>query len=86
MKADIQEKVVDEIRRIPKDRLPELYDVIHFFRLGLETGRQDKEDIMRFAGCWKDMTDKEFHDFSNNMAERRRKAFSGRMDHDSLID
>lgn len=86
MATDLQEKVVEEIKRIPKDRLPELYDLIHFFRLGLETGRQDKEDVMRFAGCWKDITDKEFNDFANDMTERRRKAFSGRMNRETIID
>ena len=29
-------KVIDEIKRIPPSRLSEVYDFIHFFRLGLE--------------------------------------------------
>ena len=86
MEADLQEKIVDEIRRIPIDRLPQIYDIIHFFRLSLETDRQDKKDVMRFAGCWEDMTEKDFNDLSNDITERRRKAFSGRMDHESIID
>jgi hypothetical protein len=87
MESDLQEKVVDEIRRIPIDRLPQLYDIIHFFRLSLEIDRQDKKkDVMRFAGCWEDMTEKDFNDLSNDITERRRKAFSGRMDHESIID
>lgn len=31
----LQEKIVDEIRRIPNSKLPKLYDLIHYFRLGL---------------------------------------------------
>ena len=34
--------------------------------------KNDIEDIMRFAGCWRDMTDKEFEDFSKDIKERRR--------------
>ncbi|NJN22069.1 MAG: hypothetical protein HC812_13905 [Leptolyngbya sp. RL_3_1] len=31
-------RVIDEIKRIPQDRLSEVYSFIHFFRLGLESG------------------------------------------------
>jgi len=31
----LQDKIVDEIQRIPHSKLPELYDLIHYFRLGL---------------------------------------------------
>ncbi|MGD1906076.1 MAG: hypothetical protein ACFB0C_08800 [Leptolyngbyaceae cyanobacterium] len=30
-------RVIDEIKRIPQDRLSEVYSFIHFFRLGLES-------------------------------------------------
>lgn len=78
--------VIEEIRLVPKDRLPELYNFIHFFRLGLERVRDDAEDIMQFAGCWQDMTDEEFEDFSQEIAERRRRAFSGRADRETITD
>ena len=79
-------EVMEEIRLVPKDRLPAIYDFIHFFRLGLETVWNDTEEIMRFAGCWQDMTDEEFEDFSQEIAERRRQAFSGRADRETIID
>jgi len=79
-------EVMEEIRLVPKDRLPTVYDFIHFFRLGLETVRDDTKDIMRFAGCWQDMTDEEFEDFSQEIAERRRQAFSGRADRETITD
>jgi|GEM_PF-476918 hypothetical protein len=78
--ADIQSQIMEELRLIPKDRLPELYDFIHFFRLGLEAVKDDTEEIMRFSGCWQDMTQREFEDFSEEIAERRRQAFSRRAD------
>ena len=67
-------QVIEEIRLVPKDRLREIYNFIHFFRLGLETIRDETEDIMRFAGCWQDMTDDEFEDFSQEIADRRKQA------------
>lgn len=79
-------QVIEEIRLVPKDRLREIYNFIHFFRLGLETVRDETEDIMRFAGCWQDMTDDEFEDFSQEIADRRKQAFSGRTNREISID
>lgn len=30
------EKIIQELRDIPEDKLAEIYDLIHYFRLGLE--------------------------------------------------
>jgi hypothetical protein len=79
-------EVMEEIRLVPKDRLPAIYDFIHFFRLGLNTVRDDTEEIMRFAGCWQGMTDGEFEDFSQGIADRRGQAFSGRGVRETIID
>ncbi len=65
-------EIIDEIRLVPEDRLPVIYDFIHFFRLGLETVRDEREEIMRFAGCWQDMTDDEFEEFSHEITKHRR--------------
>lgn len=79
-------QVIEEIRLVPQERLPELYDFIHFFRLGLETVQNEPEEIMRFAGCWQDMADEEFEDFSQEIAARRGNAFSGRLARETIID
>ena len=31
----LQDKIINEINHIPNDKLNELYDLIHYFRLGL---------------------------------------------------
>jgi hypothetical protein len=31
----LQEQIINEINHIPNDKLNELYDLIHYFRLGL---------------------------------------------------
>ncbi|MDA0265550.1 MAG: hypothetical protein O2890_00440 [Cyanobacteria bacterium] len=40
-------RVIDEIKRIPQDRLSEVYSFIHCFRLGLESGspQSDVSDL-----------------------------------------
>ncbi len=78
--------VIEEIRLVPKNRLRDVYNFIHFFRLGLEKVQDESEDIMRFAGCWQDMTDEEFENFSQEMTDRRQQAFSGRAPRESIID
>ena len=35
--TEIRQRLLGEIERIPDDRLGEVFDVLHFFRLGLES-------------------------------------------------
>ncbi len=55
-------KVIEEIQQIPEDKLGELYDVLHFFRIGLQQKPTSSHEntVMAFAGCWEDMADEEF--------------------------
>jgi len=36
----LQEQIIDEIKHIPADKLAEVYDFIHYFRLGLLQEKQ----------------------------------------------
>jgi hypothetical protein len=36
----LQEQIIKEINGIPPEKLSELYDLIHYFRLGLQHERQ----------------------------------------------
>jgi hypothetical protein len=36
----LQEQLIDEIKQIPNEKLAEIYDLIHSFRLGLMQERQ----------------------------------------------
>jgi len=74
-----------EIRLVPKHKLLQLYDFIHFFRKGLESSEDRTKEIMQFAGCWQDMKKEKFDSFANEITDRRQKAFSGRMDRDTII-
>ncbi len=75
--SEIQSRVMEEIKLIPENKLSELFEFIHFSRLGVESIGLSGTEIMRFAGCWEDMPDKEFEDFLEEVSERRQRAFSG---------
>jgi propanediol dehydratase small subunit len=55
----IEEKINAELKGIPKDKLPEIYDLIHYYRKGVTEERA--EDIRglrlasenKFAEVWK---------------------------------
>jgi hypothetical protein len=83
----IKSKVLQEIDLIPEDRLVDLYNFIHYFRLGLEKSQIEKpKPIMAFAGCWKDMPDEMFSDFTTEMRQRRRQAFTRRRGNEGIAD
>jgi hypothetical protein len=84
--GELQGKVMEEIKLIPENNLLELYNVIRFFRLGLQADNKVAKKSMRFAGCWEDMTDKEFNAFREEISERRRQAFSGRKPRETFVD
>ena len=41
---------------------------------------------MQFAGCWEDMQDEEFENFAEDIAERRKIAFSRRRESEIFVD
>ncbi len=36
----IQDQIIEEIKKIPKDKHAEIYDLVHYFRLGLSQEKQ----------------------------------------------
>jgi len=36
----LQEQIIEEIKQIPSDKLLEIYDLIHYFRLGVTQEKQ----------------------------------------------
>jgi hypothetical protein len=83
----IKDKVIQEIDLIPEEQLADLYNFIHYFRLGLETSSsQEQRQALAFAGSWRDMPDEAFSDFMSDIAERRRQAFTRRRNGESVTD
>ncbi|QFY44536.1 hypothetical protein F6R98_19455 [Candidatus Methylospira mobilis] len=40
----LQEQLIEEIKQIPNEKLAEIYDLVHYFRLGLA---QEKTPVVR---------------------------------------
>ena len=59
----LKDKLQEEINLIPEAKLADLYNFIHYFRLGTEkTQETNKDDILAFAGCWKKLDSQIFQD------------------------
>ncbi|AFY31906.1 hypothetical protein [Calothrix sp. PCC 7507] len=78
-------KLLTEINLIPEEKLEEVYNFIHYFRVGVEASQSTPEQIMQFAGCWDDMPDETFFDFSEEIITRRQQAFLGRRSDESSL-
>lgn len=72
-----KQKIIEELQFIPESKLTELYDFIHYFRLGL-AGEQKSSNFMNFAGAWEDMPEQEFQDLQDDIRDRRGSAFKNR--------
>lgn len=79
-------RILREIELIPEDRLPEIYNFLHHYRLGLEAAKEPAGSVMHFAGSWQDMPDEEFAAFTQDVAERRKRAFSRRRGREDSLD
>ncbi|MDZ8226233.1 hypothetical protein [Nostoc sp. ChiVER01] len=78
-------KVLKEVQQIPDAKLAQLYEIIHGFRLSSEANSHNPA-IMQFAGCWSDMSDEAYGEFSDEIIIRRQQAFSQRRNRETSID
>ncbi|MFN7851133.1 hypothetical protein [Anabaena sp. AL09] len=83
---NIRTKVITEINLIPEDKLEELYNFIHYWRLNGESSPGSLEQTMQFAGCWNDMSDETFANFSKEINIRRQQAFFERRSDETSFD
>ncbi|NOY58377.1 MAG: hypothetical protein GXO75_05525 [Calditrichaeota bacterium] len=85
-KSITRDKLLNEIAKIPEEKLAYLYNFIHDYRLGLEAKKPNAQKIMQLAGSWNDMSEEDFSEFMNEIKERRSKAFSSRRKRETRID
>ena len=83
---NLRTKVITEINLVPPDKLEELYNFIHYFRLGIEVSQPSLNKNMQFAGCWNDMSDETFANFSEEINIRRQQAFFERRSDETSFD
>lgn len=84
--STIREKLFDEISRIPDEKMPEIFDFLHHFRLGLESKSSNPQKTLQLAGSWSDMSEDDFQDFLNDVKNRRTKAFISRRNRETGVD
>ena len=75
---EMREKVIEELRKIPDEKMENIYEYIHHIRTETQNSRTNVDKIMSFAGCWSDMPDNAFTEFIQEMRDRRAQAFAGR--------
>jgi hypothetical protein len=49
----LQEQLIEEIKQIPHEKLAEIYDLIHYFRLGLVQDKSAETILQRPIGLAK---------------------------------
>lgn len=85
--VSVRDQIAAELERIPEARLPEVFDLLRFYRLGLEASPgASRESVMSYAGAWQDMDAKQFEEFSQEIRARRGAAFGDRMTRDGYAD
>ena len=70
--------IIEELDQIPEVKIAEIYDFLHYHRLGLQQPMAEVNPTLSLAGAWKDMPNEKFDDLLNELAQRRKQAFSGR--------
>lgn len=81
-----RERVIEEVQLIPEEKLTELFDFLHYFRLGLQKSKGSSSEIMKFAGCWKEIPEEIFQEFTEEIKQRRKNGFTGRRARETSID
>ena len=80
--ASIKEKIIREVEKIPKDKIAELYDVVHLFRMGVESKKKAPKDrrneAVKFFGIWKGMSLEETS-VLDDIQLRRKRTFRERI-------
>lgn len=75
----LRNRILEEIQRIPETKLEEIYDFLHYFRVGLGSSETSPAfSVLPFAGAWSDMDESTFKEFEEEIQSRRRQAFSSR--------
>jgi hypothetical protein len=74
--ASFKEKIMKEVEKIPKNKIAQLYDVIHLFRMEVESPPKAPKDkgieAIKFFGIWKDMSVEEDAVLEEIEARRKR--------------
>lgn len=85
--TSLKHQLQEEIELIPEENLLDVYNFIHYFRLGAEKKiTPNKEGILAFAGCWQDMDELTFQEMMSDIGQRRADASLARRANEGCID
>ena len=80
----MKNKLINEINLLSEEKLAEVYNFIHFFRLGIEKKEKEiSKNILSFSGVWKDISDETFDNYLLDISSRRENAFSSRRNNET---
>ena len=81
----LKNRLLNEIELLPEDKLTDLYNVIHYFRLGAEKNKGENDnDLLSFSGSWNDMNDEIFNDYLLDITKMRNRAFRDRRNDETI--
>lgn len=79
--------IFSDIATLPADKLVELKQIIDFLRFTIKpTNSSQPANILSFAGSWKSMDEKTFHDLIDDISMRRQTGFSKRRANEASFD
>lgn len=71
-----KEKIIKEVEKIPEEKIDELYNVVHLFRVGVESKKKAAKDrrseAVKYFGIWKGMSPEENAVLDEIQARRKR--------------
>ncbi len=80
--AGIKERIIKEVERLPEDKIAEVYDLIHLFRIGIESQRKTikdkRQEALRLFGIWKNISSRESA-VLDEIQSRRQRTFRERI-------
>lgn len=70
-------QIIEEINQIPVEHLTSLYYIIHSFNKQSDTNNFQKNNLLKFAGSWAEMSENDFKEYieqtqivRNNLMDR----------------
>ena len=88
--SPLRARVIEEINLLPGEKLLDIYEFIHYFRVGLEISsprvNSSAQHILGLAGSWSDIPNETFTLFLEEVDQRRQKAFVRRRNSETSAD
>ncbi|KAA0230556.1 hypothetical protein EDS67_06530 [candidate division KSB1 bacterium] len=81
----VREKVLEEIKSLPDEKLSAVLNFIHSFQLDRQLVNIRPDHATHFAGSWRDMPEEIYNEFIGEITTRRKTAFSRRRNRETDI-